>query len=46
MAAGPALANQGGTLLFSRLRYFDPVRRRASLPPDVAALVDGWGPTA
>jgi hypothetical protein len=36
--------NQGGTLLFSRLRYFDPVRRRAGLPPDVAALVDSWGP--
>ena len=27
-----------------RLRYFDPVRRRAGLPQDVAALVDGWGP--
>ncbi len=36
--------NQGGTLLFSRLRYFDPVRRRAGMPPDVAALVDSWGP--
>jgi hypothetical protein len=35
---------QGGTLLYSRLRYFDPVRRRAGLPPDVAALVEGWGP--
>jgi hypothetical protein len=36
--------NQGGTLLFCRLRYFDPVRRRAGLPPDVAALVDSWSP--
>jgi hypothetical protein len=36
--------NQGGSLLFSRLRYFDPVRRRAGLPQDVAALVDSWGP--
>jgi hypothetical protein len=36
--------NQGGTLLFSRLRYFDPSRRRAGLPQDVAALVDSWGP--
>ncbi len=36
--------NQGGTLLFSRLRYFDPARRRAGLPQDVAALVDSWGP--
>ena len=35
---------QGGTLLYSRLRYFDPVRRRAGLPQDVAALVDSWGP--
>jgi hypothetical protein len=33
---------QGGSLLFSRLRYFDPVRRRAGLPQDVAALVDSW----
>ena len=29
-----------GATLFSRLRYFDPVRRRAGIPPDVAALVD------
>jgi hypothetical protein len=35
---------QGGSLLFCRLRYFDPARRRAGLPPDVAALIDGWGP--
>ena len=35
---------QGGSLLFTRLRYFDPVRRRAGLPQDVAALVDSWGP--
>ena len=36
--------NQGGMLLFSRLRYFDPERRRAGMPKDVAALVDSWGP--
>ncbi len=36
--------NQGGALLFCRLRYFDPVRRRAGLPPDVAALIDSWSP--
>jgi hypothetical protein len=36
--------NQGGTLFYSRLRYFDPVRRRAGIPQDVAALVDSWGP--
>ena len=35
---------QGGSLLFTRLRYFDPARRRAGLPQDVAALVDSWGP--
>jgi hypothetical protein len=28
------------SLLFSRLRYFDPVARRAGLPEDVAALVE------
>ncbi|HEY0265819.1 MAG TPA: hypothetical protein VGC16_03650 [Rhizomicrobium sp.] len=36
--------SQGGTLLYSRLRYFDPERRRAGLPEDVAALVESWGP--
>src|SRR4029077_12960740 len=28
-----------GTLLHCRLRYFDPLARRAGLPEDVAALV-------
>ncbi len=37
-------AGQGGSLLFCRLRYFDPSRRRAGLPADVAALVDSWSP--
>ena len=27
-------------MLHSRLRYFDPVRRRAGIPPDVGALVE------
>jgi hypothetical protein len=31
---------QGGCLLFSRLRYFDPEKKRAGVPEDVAALVD------
>ena len=31
---------QGGSLLHCRLRYFDPARRRAGIPEDVAALVD------
>jgi len=30
-----------GGLLNARVRYFDPVRRRAGLPEDVAALVSG-----
>ncbi|ESQ91066.1 hypothetical protein ABAC460_07485 [Asticcacaulis sp. AC460] len=30
---------QGGALLYARLRYFDPVRKRAGIPEDVAALV-------
>ena len=30
----------GGSLLHCRLRYFDPVRQRAGIPEDVAALVD------
>ncbi|MFP6677180.1 MAG: hypothetical protein VB878_18995 [Pirellulaceae bacterium] len=29
-----------GSILFSRLRYFDPVHRRSGLPDDVAALVE------
>ena len=33
-------AGKVGSILHSRLRYFDPVRRRAGLPEDVAALVD------
>jgi hypothetical protein len=30
---------QGGALMYARLRYFDPVRKRAGIPEDVAALV-------
>jgi hypothetical protein len=30
---------QGGALLFCRLRYFDPERRRSGIPEDVAALI-------
>ncbi|MBN1401557.1 MAG: hypothetical protein JXA74_12010, partial [Anaerolineae bacterium] len=32
---------RAGYPLHCRLRYFDPVRRRAGLPEDVAALVEG-----
>jgi hypothetical protein len=30
-----------GSILACRLRYFDPARRRAGFPEDVAALIDG-----
>ena len=36
----PTSPNQGGAPLHARLRYFDPVKRRAGLPEDVGALVD------
>ena len=36
----PTSPFQGGSPLHARLRYFDPVKRRAGLPEDVAALVD------
>ncbi|MDO8544137.1 MAG: hypothetical protein Q7S40_27160 [Opitutaceae bacterium] len=36
---GGLVPGRDGGLLFSRLRYFDPVRRRAGLPEDVGALV-------
>lgn len=31
---------RGGAVLHCRLRYFDPQRRRAGIPEDVAALID------
>lgn len=34
-----------GNILHSRVRYFDPKRRRAGLPEDVAALVEKIRPT-
>jgi hypothetical protein len=34
---------QGGALHYTRLRYFDPDRRRAGVPEDVAALVEKLG---
>jgi hypothetical protein len=36
----PSSPSQGGALLYARLRYFDPERRRAGVPEDVAALVE------
>jgi hypothetical protein len=40
----PTSPHQGGAPLHCRLRYFDPERRRAGLPENVAALVDELGP--
>lgn len=39
----PTSPNQGGVVLHCRLRYFDPQRRRAGVPEDVAALVHVLG---
>lgn len=39
----PTSPAQGGALLYARLRYFDPERRRAGVPEDVAALVETLG---
>ncbi|KAG5724589.1 hypothetical protein E4T56_gene15031, partial [Termitomyces sp. T112] len=41
----PESPPQGGVTLHGRLRYFDPARRRAGLPQDVAALVHSLGDT-
>jgi hypothetical protein len=40
LALGGLPPKNHGTLLFCQLRYFDPARRRAGLPEDVAALID------
>ncbi|MFC4296359.1 hypothetical protein ACFO0A_14980 [Novosphingobium tardum] len=37
---------QGGVPLHCRLRYFDPAKRRAGVPDEVAALVHGLGDRA
>src|SRR6185503_13348928 len=36
---GALVPSREGGLLYARLRYFDPVTRRAGVPDDVAALV-------
>jgi hypothetical protein len=38
---GGIMPTHNGSVLNCRVRYFDPVARRAGLPTDVAALVDG-----
>ena len=40
LAMGGLPPKNRGKLLFCQLRYFDPARRRAGLPEDVAALID------
>jgi hypothetical protein len=42
---GSLVPGREGGLLFARLRYFDPERRRPGVPPDVAALISGMGDT-
>jgi len=42
---GALLPGRAGELMNARLRYFDPVRRRAGLPEDVGALVSEIGDT-
>jgi hypothetical protein len=41
LAMGGISPGNRGTVLHSRVRYFDPAARRPGLPPDVAALVEG-----
>ncbi len=36
---GALVPGRDGGALYARLRYFDPERKRAGIPPDVAALV-------
>jgi hypothetical protein len=38
---GALVPGREGGLVNARLRYFDPERRRAGVPPDVAALISG-----
>ena len=40
LALGGNEPGTDGNILHSRVRYFDPIRRRAGLPEDVAALVE------
>jgi hypothetical protein len=39
LAMGSPHPGRGGNIIGARVRYFDPARRRAGLPRDVAALV-------
>jgi hypothetical protein len=46
LAEGALVPGRDGGLLQARLRYFDPERRRAGLPRDVAALVSKLSATS
>lgn len=41
LTLGTSMPVYNGGLMMSRLRYFDPARRRSGLPQDVSALVEG-----
>lgn len=43
LACGGLPTNRQGLVLHARLRYFDPVKRRAGLPADCAALIKELG---
>jgi hypothetical protein len=43
---GALLPGREGGLLNARVRYFDPDKRRAGIPEDVAALVSALGDTS
>ena len=40
LACGGLPTNKQGLVFHTRLRYFDPIQRRAGLPPDCAALIE------
>jgi hypothetical protein len=44
LTLGGIMPPHNGSVLNCRLRFFDPVARRAGIPPDVAALVDSLTP--
>jgi len=46
LSLGGLPTNKQGLVLHCRLRYFDPVNRRAGLPEGCAALVSGLGPNS
>jgi hypothetical protein len=46
LTSGALEPGREGSLLNARLRYFDPLRKRAGLPEDVAALISEMSDTA